>query len=251
MPRLLCITAHPDDEAGNFGGTLAALTDHGVQVRLVCLTGGEAARNRGTAKSMEELKALRAGELEASCRLLGIGQHEIWDLPDSGLPRTDFSTTAGRLADIIRDWRPDLVLTMGPEGSLTGHPDHGMAGMLATAAFHWAANERAWPLAGAPAFQVQRLWYGSGRASLPNYPDVQLSPPHLVCDIQPWLERKQAAFHCHQTQAPLFPRFDAYLALGGGLEYFHLAASPPDAGRITRLKPEPPDALISGSGLQL
>lgn len=245
MSRLLCVTAHPDDEAGNFGGTLAALADRGVHIRLVCLTGGEAARNRGSAGNSAELQALRAAELDASCKLLGIGEHEIWDLPDGGLSRVEFFPSAARLAKLIRNWRPDLLLTMGPEGSLTGHPDHGMAGLLATAAFHWAASER-YLAAGAdsPVFQTARLWYGSGRMSLPTLPAVQLPPPSLACDISAWLARKRDAFHCHQTQAPLFPRFDAYLALSGGYEYFHLAAAPPDSERVSQLVSAGPEALL-------
>src|SRR5690348_1073397 len=78
MYRILCVTAHPDDEAANFGGTLAKLSEQGHEISLVCLTSGEAARNRGTAKTNEELIALRTQELAASCKLLGVQRHELW-----------------------------------------------------------------------------------------------------------------------------------------------------------------------------
>ena len=42
--RLLCITAHPDDEAGGFGGTLLQYAERGVETHVVCLTPGQAAR---------------------------------------------------------------------------------------------------------------------------------------------------------------------------------------------------------------
>ncbi len=248
MPRLLCVTAHPDDEAGNFGGTLAGLGGQGVQIRLICLTGGEAARNRGPAANAAELIQLRAGELAASCKILGIDRHEIWNLPDSGLTRVDFHQTASRLAQQVREWRPDLLFAMGPEGGLTGHPDHGMAGLLATAAFHWAASERCVPAAQAPVFQCPWLLYGSGRQPLPASPAVQLSPPDLACDIGPWVERKRAAFHCHHTQAPLFPRFDAYLAHGGAREYYHFAAAPPHRERPAGVVTVSPPALFDRLG---
>ncbi len=35
MLKLLCITAHPDDEAGGFGGTLALYTERGVEISAI------------------------------------------------------------------------------------------------------------------------------------------------------------------------------------------------------------------------
>ncbi len=236
MPhRVLCVTAHPDDEAGNFGGTLAKLAAGGARSHLICLTGGEAARNRGAARSDQELIQLRTAELAAACRILDIHQHEIWDLPDAGLKRVNFHAVASRLALAIRRWRPHVLFTFGPEGSFTAHPDHAMAGLLATAAFHWAGSIRYLAedvnadhanAAPPPAYACPRLFHATGLLSPPGLPVVLPGPPDLVCDVRPYLERKRAAFHCHQTQAPLFPRVDAYLAGGGGREYFHLAAAP-------------------------
>ncbi len=48
MLKLLCVTAHPDDEAGAFGGTLLLYHERGVETSVVCMTAGTAARNRGT-----------------------------------------------------------------------------------------------------------------------------------------------------------------------------------------------------------
>lgn len=244
MPhRVFCVTAHPDDEAGNFGGTLAKLAAGGAQTHLICLTGGEAARNRGEARSSQELIQLRTAELAAACRILGIHQHEVWDLPDAGLKRVDFYAVTSRLALVIRRRRPHVIFTFGPEGSMTAHPDHAMAGLLATAAFHWASSTRyleedanqahAAPptlpdvsLVPPPPYACPRLYHATGLQSPPGYPVVLPAPPDLNCDVRAFIERKRAAFHCHQTQAPLFPRVDAYLASGGGREYFHLAAAP-------------------------
>ena len=55
MLRLLCITAHPDDEAGAFGGILLLYGERGVETSVICLTAGTAAKNRGTARTDEEL----------------------------------------------------------------------------------------------------------------------------------------------------------------------------------------------------
>src|SRR5204862_2630897 len=42
---------------------------------------------------------------------------------------------AGRIAEALREARPDVVATFGPEG-VTGHDDHIAAGKAATEAFH-------------------------------------------------------------------------------------------------------------------
>ena len=38
MLRLLCITAHPDDEAGGFGGTLLHYAQRGVEKKIMEFT---------------------------------------------------------------------------------------------------------------------------------------------------------------------------------------------------------------------
>ena len=45
----------------------------------------------------------------------------------------------------MRQIRPHVVLTFGPDGGLTGHVDHAMAGMFATMAFEWAGRPIAIP----------------------------------------------------------------------------------------------------------
>ncbi|MGH9416758.1 MAG: PIG-L deacetylase family protein [Terriglobales bacterium] len=224
MPRILCVTAHPDDEAANFGGAIAMYSAAGVSCRLVCLTAGEAARNRGQAASSAELKQLRRAELAASCQLLGFESQEAWDYPDAHLPEAPLHEMAGRLVAAIRSDRPDLVLSMGPEGSVTAHPDHGMSGLAATAAFHWAAHERFFPELGLELHQAQRLWYATAPAQPPRFPKVWLPLPDAALAVQSQLERKIAAFRCHATQAPLFDRVEEILRLFGGIELYHLAA---------------------------
>ena len=58
--KLLGITAHPDDEVGAFGGSLLLYRSRGVDTHVLCLTPGQAATNRGQARSDEELAAIEA-----------------------------------------------------------------------------------------------------------------------------------------------------------------------------------------------
>ena len=77
MLRLLCFTAHPDDEAGGFGGTLHHYAERGVETHVVCMTPGQAATHRGGAKSDNELARMRRREFAAACKLLKVNGFKV------------------------------------------------------------------------------------------------------------------------------------------------------------------------------
>jgi LmbE family N-acetylglucosaminyl deacetylase len=226
--RLLCVTAHPDDEAGGFGGSLLRYRLSGVETYVVCLTPGQAATNRGGAKSDEELAAMRRKEFAVSCELLKITCGEVLAYPDRGLHRVDFRTVVAELTARIRQIRPQVVLTFGPEGAITGHTDHAMASLFATVAFHSAprTDRFAEQLAdGVTPHRPQKLYYATVLFTLPDRPPISLAPATTEIDISEHVETKICAFRSHTSQAPLFPRFDAYVRARGQSELFHLAAA--------------------------
>jgi LmbE family N-acetylglucosaminyl deacetylase len=251
MPRLLCFTAHPDDEAGNFGGSLLHYAASGVETHVVCLTPGQAATHRGGAKSEEELCAMRRQEFARSCELLRVTGSAVLDYPDGKLDREDLFAVVGDLTRCIREVRPHVVVTTGPEGGITAHPDHAVVSVFTTLAFHWAARSDRYagqlhPTARTPSaagdglkvHQAQKLYYASALFTLPGRPQVSLAPVTTTIELAaPELEGKIAAFRCHLSQAPLFERFEAIMRKRSRQEVFHLAASstPHRADRETDL----------------
>jgi LmbE family N-acetylglucosaminyl deacetylase len=227
MFKLLCVTAHPDDEAGAFGGTLALYARRGVAVRLICLTAGQAATHRGASRTGEELSVLRRSELQESCRILEIRGWELLGYPDGALDRADFHQIAGVLTGRVREIQPDVILTLGPEGAVTGHPDHSMASLLATMAYHWAGRTNRFPEQlenGLQPHRCQKLYYGTASFTLPDRQAVSLPPATAVIDIGEFVETKIRAFKAHKTQAPLFDRFESTMRQHK-MELFHLAAT--------------------------
>jgi LmbE family N-acetylglucosaminyl deacetylase len=229
MLRLLCVTAHPDDEAGAFGGTLLLYHERGVETSVVCLTAGTAARNRGGARNDDELAVLRRAEFAASCKLLNVSYHEVLDLPDSKLDRTDFYRAVGMVVERIRRIHPHVVLTFGMDGGLTGHTDHAMAGMFASMAFEWAGRPDRFPEQieqGLEPHRAQKLYYGTADFLLPDRQPI--APPTVTARIEIGRERfetKVAAFQLHTTQAPLFERVRKNLGQRLGTdEMYHLVA---------------------------
>jgi LmbE family N-acetylglucosaminyl deacetylase len=237
MLRMMCITAHPDDEAGAFGGSLLLYGSRGVQTYVVCLTPGQAASHRGGARSDEELAQRRRAELAASCRILKTTGCEVLDYPDGALDRADFYRVVSDLTLRIRRIRPHVLLTLGPEGAITAHPDHSMASIFATMAFHWAGRENRCieQLSnGLRPHRVQKLYYSTANFTLPDRPPVSLPPATTVIEIGDYLDTKIAAFKAHTTQAPLFPLFENAVRKRGTQELFHLAATT----KPTVLRPE-------------
>ena len=159
MPlRLLCITAHPDDECFAFGGALALSAQRGIETSLICLTDGSAGSYRGAATTAAELGQLRRSELAASCKLLGVHNYEVLDYQDGQLEFASFSNLAGDLVQRIRLLRPHVILTFGGDGAINTHPDHTVTSSVATAAFHWAGNPKRFPTLG-ELYTPQRLFY--------------------------------------------------------------------------------------------
>jgi LmbE family N-acetylglucosaminyl deacetylase len=226
--KLLCVTAHPDDEAGSFGGTLRTYAERGVETYVICLTPGQAATHRGGARSDDELAEMRRQEFAASCKVLRVTRGEVLNYRDGALATVDFYSAVADLSKRIREISPQVVITFGPEGGLTGHPDHAMAGMIATLAFQWAGRGDRFPEQlqdGKVAFRPQKLYYATANFTIPDRQPVSLAPISAVIDIAEFVETKIAAFKQHTSQAPLFNLFEGLVKPRGTNEYFHLAAS--------------------------
>jgi LmbE family N-acetylglucosaminyl deacetylase len=138
---LMAVHAHPDDEATGTGGVLARYAAEGFRTVLVTCTDGGCGDGPGGVKPGEPghdpaaVAVVRKAELEESCRILRISDLELLGYADSGMmgwPQNEapgsFWTTpvpeaAARLAELMRVYRPDVVVTYDENG-FYGHPDH-------------------------------------------------------------------------------------------------------------------------------
>ncbi|WP_221358327.1 N-acetyl-1-D-myo-inositol-2-amino-2-deoxy-alpha-D-glucopyranoside deacetylase [Streptomyces beigongshangae] len=156
--RLLLVHAHPDDEAINNGATMARYAAEGARVTLVTCTRGEMGEviPPGLAHlSGEELGAYRLGELAEAMRALGVrdvrflgGAGRYRDSGMMGVPenddprcfwRADVDEAAAHLVGVIREVRPQVLVTYDPDGGY-GHPDHIQAHRVAMRAADLAAE---------------------------------------------------------------------------------------------------------------
>jgi len=227
MFRMLCVTAHPDDEAAAFGGTIRLYHDRGVETTVVCLTPGQAATHRGHAKDDHELSAIRRKEFEASCKILKIQRGIVLNYADGQLHRAELYRVVEAITHHVREIRPHIMLTFGPEGAVTGHTDHSMASVFATLAFEWAARSNRFPdqlTQGLEPHVTQKLYYATANFVLPDRPTIAPPPATAIIEIGEYLETKVAAFEAHTTQAPVFPLVRQHILARAREERFHLAA---------------------------
>lgn len=227
MLRLMCVTAHPDDESGAFGGTLKLYHDRGVETCVLCLTPGQAAAHRGLAKTDQELAALRRKEFAAACQILQITRGIVLDYADGQLHRIDQYAVICEITRHIRQFRPHVLITFGSEGAVTAHPDHSMAGVFASLAYQWAGRSNRFQdqfKDGLPPHRTQKLYYGTADFTIPEREPVSLAPITAEIEVGPYLETRMAAFRAHVSQGPLFPVFEKNVRQRGTKELFHLAA---------------------------
>ncbi|MGA8530356.1 MAG: PIG-L family deacetylase [Acidobacteriaceae bacterium] len=208
--RLLCVTAHPDDESGAFGGALLLAHRAGAETNLLCFTDGQAAHFRGVAADDAELARMRRAELSAACAVLGLTRCEVLHYPDGALAEQNFLELVGVVVERIRRLQPQVVLTFGADGGVNLHRDHTVASLATTAAFHWAARAELFPESGA-AYAAQKLYYSSAPfVSVRDRPELTATaatvPWSLELRLGALADEKMAAFGKHTSQQAVLER---------------------------------------------
>lgn len=226
--RLACIFAHPDDETFAMGGVLARYAAEGVETTLFCATNGDAGKNSDVpVSSREELGGLRRNELIAAARFLGVRDLELPGYPDGALATVDPDELTGRIVLALRRWRPQVVVTFGPEGAPNDHRDHRAICRAATAAFFLAGVRTAFPeqLDEVMPHRPSRLFYAAWKGYATGKREMLSVPPTAKVDVHQHLKDQMAAFLLHATQRTHLEMFRSIALLR--YEYFALAAGEP------------------------
>ena len=224
--RLMGIIAHPDDEA-SFGGSLLRYRERGAETLLVCLTPGQAATHRGGAANDQQLSEMRRKEFAKSCEVLKVSRGVVLDYPDGKLHRIDLYNAVCELTCHVREFRPDVLITFGTEGGVTGHTDHSMAGVAGSLAFQWAGRNNRYPdqlKDGLQPHRTKKLYHTSHMFELSGRQPITFPPVTATIEVGEYVEAKIQAFKSHTSQAPLWPIFEENVRKREPVEQFHLAA---------------------------
>ena len=147
---VLYIAAHPDDENTQFIAYLAK--ERGVRVGYLSLTRGEGGQNLIGPELGDALGVIRTQELLAARRIDG-GQQFFTRARDFGFSKSYEQTLAkwdrqGVLSDVvqvIREFRPDVIVTRFPPEPGGTHGHHTASTVLALEAFKLAGDQWRFP----------------------------------------------------------------------------------------------------------
>jgi LmbE family N-acetylglucosaminyl deacetylase len=193
IERALVVMAHPDDVDFGSAGTIARWSDQGIEVTYLMVTDGDAG-GFDDGVTREEMAALRRDEQRTAAKAVGVTDVRFLGYPDG---RVEATLELRRdIARVIRQVRPDRVLTQSPERNYEriypSHPDHRAVGSAALdAVYPDARNPYAFPELreeGLEAWTVREVWLGGGPVA-----------DHYV-DVTEMFDRKLAALRSHASQ---------------------------------------------------
>ncbi len=185
----MVVTPHPDDAEFGVAGTVARWTREGKQVVYVVCTNG----NKGTSDinlKPEQLAEIRKKEQMDAAKVLGVRDVIFLGHPDQGLEDTpEFRKQIVRL---IRQYRPDVIVTADPYRRYIWHRDHRIAGQVVLdAVFPYARDHLAYPdllEEGLQPHKLKEMLFWAAE-------DI-----NHISDITDTFDLKLAALRCHKSQ---------------------------------------------------
>lgn len=180
---VLHVGAHPDDE--NTQLIAAFSRGRGYRTAYLSITRGDGGQNESGPEFGEKLGLARTNELLAARQLDGGRQFFTRAIdfgfsksPEEALRIWDHDAILGDVVRVIRQFRPDVIITRFPipPGS-GGHGQHTASAMLAVEAFKLAGDPKAYPeqiAEGLTPWQPKRVgWNGWGNQSALTGPTIQ------------------------------------------------------------------------------
>ena len=195
---------------------MAKYAANGWEVSVLCATRGEAGRRGDYEKenlSTGGFGLVRQREMEEACRVLGVRKPLFMKCADGRVSHDCRNTAKAKIVRFLRKWKPDTVITFGPDG-VSGHSDHVAIGEIATVAAREAG--------------IRTLYYVLRSESLSTCckPEVPVSSPPVttVIDVSGFGERKLRAMRCYRSQKHLLSEDPAVIRdTVNGQEHFHRA----------------------------
>lgn len=197
--RLLVLAPHPDDEVIGCGGVVAQHLNGGASVHVVVATdggqaGSPAVREQESRKALSLLSPVHGAQ--CTVHFLGYPDREL------AAHRDELSQ---RLASVLRECRPDLILVASP---IEFHPDH-----LALATTFCELIQR-----------DDTLFADLAIANVAFYEVGQPLRPNAIVDITGVADAKYAAIAAHESQLA----FRDYVAYARGLNAYRAMTMPPE-----------------------
>ncbi len=186
--RIASIHAHPDDAEILCAGTLALLASAGHHLTIVTMTPGDKGSDQ---LAPEEIAAVRRMEAMTAAALIG-ADYRCAEFRDLEIFHDHPSRQ--RVVEMIRQLRPDVVLTAAPSDYLADH--EATSSLVRDALFAAAApNYRT----ESPALSaIPHLYFMDPIEGLDR--DGHRVLPQFIADITPFFDTKTAMLAAHASQ---------------------------------------------------
>ncbi len=191
LGNVLYMAAHPDDENTNFIAFMA--NEKLYNTSYLALTRGDGGQNLIGPEIREQLGMIRTQELLQARRMDGGKQYfsRANDFGFSKNPQEVFTIweKENLLADavwVIRNVKPDVIVTRFPPDSRAGHGHHSASSILAEEAFDAAADPKRFPeqLKYVQPWQAKRLLWNIGMWGMLNRAEfVKNAKDYLRIDV--------------------------------------------------------------------
>ena len=189
MAAILAIHAHPDDIETLGAGALALLADLGHRITIVTATAGEGG---ATETSPDETARIRQAEAAAAAAIIG-ADYRCAGFGDLTVFNDDASRR--RMTELIREARPDIVITASP---VDYHPDHEAVSVLARDACFASSVPNYRTGAAAALAAIPHLYFMDAIGGR-NREGERIRPDFGV-DIGAFIETKRCMLMAHQSQ---------------------------------------------------
>lgn len=190
--NILCIFAHPDDDAFGPSGTIIKLTKEN-NLYEVFITNGQSGTNQQTGKKEKKLGKLRKKEAIEGAKIMGVRKVYFLDYLDAHLCNKLYHEVASKIQKIIDNLKINLIITYEPRG-VSGHIDHVFVSMVSS--FLAKKNKI-------------KIWYyclsKEQTKNIKNYfiyfpPGYKKNEIDLSVNINDVIDEKIKAIKCHKTQ---------------------------------------------------
>ncbi len=229
MPGILMVLAHPDDESFVGGGTLHYYRQREIPNALICFTDGQSGRQgpgmekAQTKEEQARIAPVRRREMQEAARILQIDPLITPGWMDGQLERVPDEKGIAVVVESIRKFRPEVLISFGPEGAPTAHPDHQATMRWASTAFDLAAAPGYQPDLG-QAHQISKYYWITFPNEIARIRGALGAQITTVIKIGPEAEAaKRKAFAAHATQQDHIEVYNQLLEALAGREFFHLA----------------------------
>ena len=224
---VLAVQPHYDDNDIGAAGTLTLLARAGAVITYVTVTDDLAGVLDADLPDDVARRHLLAEQREAGA-IVGVRDHVDLEWPDAaGL---DHIALRDQIIDLIRDTRPDLVLTVDPWLPHEAHSDHTITGRAVSEAVILSGLPRVRRSTGATAVAVPRIGY------------YFTAEGNQVTDTSAVQHERHATLDCYRSQ---FTQHDL-VGLHRVIDRHERAQAPIGASHGERLKVLPVSALHVG-----